>query len=95
MLPILVAALGDVGLELSKEKTRITPIEDGFNFLGFNVRKYKNGKLFIKPSKANVASFLEEIREIIKKGGAQPTDQLIHRLNQKITGVLGAKRRNF
>lgn len=86
MIPILIAALGDVGLELSKEKTRITPIEDGFNFLGFNVRKYKNGKLFIKPSKANVTSFLEEIREIIKKGGAQPTDQLIHRLNQKITG---------
>jgi len=35
VIPILVAALGDVGLELSKEKTRITPIEDGFNFLGF------------------------------------------------------------
>ncbi len=86
VIPILVEALGDVGLELSKEKTRIPQIEDGFNFLGFNVRKYGNGKLLIKPSKANIKSFLEEIKEIIKKGAALPTDQLIHRLNQKITG---------
>ncbi|HAU9810013.1 TPA: hypothetical protein JFQ45_002846 [Legionella pneumophila] len=86
MSPNGYEALGDVGLELSKEKTRITQIEEGFNFLGFNVRKYGNGKLLIKPSKANVKSFLEEIREIIKKGAALPTDQLIHRLNQKITG---------
>jgi RNA-directed DNA polymerase len=86
VIPILVEALGDIGLELSKEKTRITPIEKGFNFLGFNVRKYRNGKLLIKPSKANVKSFLGEIKEIIKKGDALPTDQLIHRLNQKITG---------
>ena len=86
VIPILVAALGDVGLELSKEKTKITSIEDGFNFLGFNVRKYKNGKLLIKPSKANVTSFLEEIRGIIKGCDAVATEQLIHRLNQKITG---------
>lgn len=86
VIPILVEALGKVGLELSKEKTRITPIEKGFNFLGFNVRKYRNGKLLIKPSKANVKSFLGEIKEIIRKGAALPTEELIHRLNQKITG---------
>lgn len=86
VIPILVSALGEVGLELSKEKTRITRIEDGFDFLGFNIRKYQNGKLLIKPSKANVKSFLADIREIIRKGVSLPTDQLIHRLNQKITG---------
>jgi RNA-directed DNA polymerase len=32
------------GLTLSDEKTRITHIDEGFDFLGFNVRKYK-GKL--------------------------------------------------
>lgn len=86
VIPILEKALGEVGLELSKEKTRITRIEDGFDFLGFNIRKYQNGKLLIKPSKANIKSFLEEIREIIRKGVALSTEQLIHRLNQKITG---------
>jgi RNA-directed DNA polymerase len=32
------------GLELSSEKTLITHIDNGFDFLGFNIRKY-NGKL--------------------------------------------------
>jgi len=84
--PILIEALGEVGLELSKEKTRITRIEEEFNFLGFNIRKYQNGTVLTKPSKVNVKLFLADIREIIRKGVSLPTDQLIHRLNQKITG---------
>ena len=41
------------GLTLSEEKTKITHIDEGFDFLGFNIRKYK-GTLLIKPSKKNV-----------------------------------------
>lgn len=41
------------GLELSKEKTKLVHIDDGFNFLGFNVRQY-SGKLLIKPQKEKV-----------------------------------------
>lgn len=84
--PILEEALAKVGLELSSTKTRITHINDGFDFLGFNVRKYNNGKLLIKPAKANVKRFLNEIRTIIKKGVALPTDKLIHTLNTRLTG---------
>jgi RNA-directed DNA polymerase len=86
VMPILVDALAKVGLELSPTKTKITHIEDGFDFLGFNVRKYKNGKLLIKPAKANVIRFLKEIRATIKKGAALPTDQLIYTLNSRLTG---------
>ena len=86
VIPIVVSTLKEVGLELSPEKTKITKIENGFDFLGFNVRKYKSGKLLIKPSKANVINFLREIRTCIKKGIALPTDKLIYMLNQKITG---------
>ena len=86
VLPTLVAALKEVGLELSKEKTRITSIEKGFDFLGFNIRKYRCGKLFIKPSKVNIKSFLKEIKRIIRSSGSLPIETLIHRLNQKITG---------
>ena len=86
VFPILVKALKEVGLELSSEKTRITSIDKGFDFLGFNLRKYPCGKLLIKPSKANIKVFLEEIKRIIQSSGALPTEILIHRLNQKITG---------
>jgi len=86
VIPLLVEALAKVGLELSTAKTKVTHIEDGFDFLGFGVRKYKNGKLLIKPSKAGVKRFLKTIKEIIKKGVALPTEQLIHTLNNHITG---------
>ncbi len=64
VMPRLEEALAKVGLELSPTKTKITSIYDGFDFLGFNVRKYPNGKLLIKPSKANIKAFLQGIRTV-------------------------------
>ena len=52
IIPIVKEFLMERGLELSKEKTKITHIEEGFDFLGFNIRKY-NGKLLTKPSKVS------------------------------------------
>ncbi len=53
------------GLTLSQDKTRITHIDDGFDFLGTNIRKY-GGKLLIKPSAASIKTFLRKFREILK-----------------------------
>ena len=47
------------GLSLSLEKTKVTHISEGFDFLGQNVRKYR-GKLLIKPSKKNVQGRFQE-----------------------------------
>ena len=81
VMPKLVAFLKTVGLELSIEKTKITSIEEGFDFLGFNIRKYKDGKVITKPSKAGIKAFLKKVRDFIKKGVALPTHQLIYALN--------------
>lgn len=86
VIPILTDALAKVGLELSTTKTKITQVKDGFDFLGFDVRKYKNGKLLIKPAKANIKNFLQEIRALIKGSVATPTEQLIRKLNNRLTG---------
>jgi RNA-directed DNA polymerase len=64
--PLVKEFLKERGLELSEEKTLITHISDGFDFLGFNIRKYKE-KLLVKPAKPNVLSFVSKIKEIIKK----------------------------
>lgn len=61
--------LAERGLSLSKEKTSIVHLTDGFNFLGFNVRRYpvntrKSGyKLLIKPSPDFVAKMTEKLRQ--------------------------------
>lgn len=83
--PVVEAFLKERGLELSQEKTKITHIEEGFEFLGFNIRKYK-GKLLIKPSKKNVKSFLKNVRETVKSNLAAKTEELIAQLNPKIRG---------
>jgi hypothetical protein len=38
------------GLAFNEDKTRIVSLQAGYDFLGFNVRRYRNGKLLIKPS---------------------------------------------
>jgi RNA-directed DNA polymerase len=83
--PAIELFLEERGLELSQEKTQITHIDDGFDFLGFNVRKY-GGKLLIKPAKNNVLSFLKDIRVLIKENGTAKTEELIRKLNARIRG---------
>jgi RNA-directed DNA polymerase len=74
------------GLELSHEKTRITHVEEGFDFLGQNVRRYRCGKVLIKPSSRNVKTFLAKIQETIDRSGSQTAGEMIRRLNQQIKG---------
>lgn len=83
--PAVANFLKERGLELSIEKTMITHIDDGFNFLGFNVRKYQ-GKLLIKPSKESINTFLKKIRYLIKINLTTETCKLIEQLNSKIIG---------
>ena len=85
VLPEIKKFMEERGLTLSEEKTAITHINDGFDFLGQNTRKYK-GKVLTKPSKANVKRFLENIREAIKEHRTVEQKQLIGILNPKIRG---------
>jgi RNA-directed DNA polymerase len=83
--PAIEAFLRERGLSLSNAKTRIVRIDEGFDFLGQNVRKY-NGKLIIKPAKDNVNTFLQNIRETIRKHLGSSTVAMIGQLNPKIRG---------
>lgn len=85
--PVIETFLKCRGLTLSKEKTQVTHINKGFNFLGFNIRKYRNGqKLLIKPSKDNIKSILVDIRKVISDNKTASTERLIKILNPKLRG---------
>jgi RNA-directed DNA polymerase len=84
--PLVAEFLKERGLELSHEKTRITHIEEGFDFLGQNVRRYRCGKVLTKPSTRSVKTFLSEIQETIDRSGSQTAGEMIRRLNQQIKG---------
>ena len=84
--PLVEAFMTERGLTLSPEKTVITNICDGFDFLGFNIRRYSNGKFLIKPSQKNVKTFLDKVRRIIKHSKASTQQELIGKLNPIIRG---------
>ena len=91
VLPIVREFLTERGLQLSEEKTVITHIGEGFDFLGKNIRKY-NGKLLIRPCKSAVKSFLGKVRDIIKSSKSIKQEILIRRLNPVIRGWVNNQR---
>jgi RNA-directed DNA polymerase len=87
---ILKPYLEDRSLELAEDKTRIIHISDGFDFLGFNFRRYKNKDGFIhlcKPSKSSIRQFKSKISEICYQMRGHNADELIKRLNSLIIGT--------
>jgi len=83
--PLVERFLAERGLRLSPAKTRITHIDEGFDFLGQNIRKY-SGKLLIKPSARNVSVFLDKVRGIVKGGKQAKQVSVIGQLNPVIRG---------
>ncbi len=83
--PAVESFLKERGLSFSKEKTRILSIEEGFGFLGQNVRKY-NGTLLIKPAKKNVQALKDKLKVIFAKMKAAPAWALIRTLNPILKG---------
>ena len=87
IVPRIEAFLVERGVELSREKTRITHISEGLDFLGQTIRKYRaNGKLQITPSKASMKAVKAEIKDICKSSCNLSPRQLIKRLNPVLRG---------
>jgi RNA-directed DNA polymerase len=83
--PAIFSFLRQRGLNLSAEKTRITRIEDGFNFLGQHLRKYGE-KFIITPSKNSVKGIVYKTRKIIKSHLGSTTGEMLQELNPVIRG---------
>ncbi|TWE01936.1 RNA-directed DNA polymerase [Neobacillus bataviensis] len=78
------------GLELAFEKTKVTHIENGFDFLGFNIRKYKthNGsKVLIKPSKDSIKVAKKKITDKTRQFYGKNVQVLVSTLNPIIIGT--------
>jgi RNA-directed DNA polymerase len=83
--PLVEQFIAERGLTLAEEKTRVVHIDDGFDFLGFHVRKY-NGTLLIKPAKSSIAAVKEKVRELFLTGRTLPARLLIERSNAVLRG---------
>lgn len=84
--------LTERGLRLSKEKTSIKHLEEGIDFLGITIKKYKSRKhrsgwvVHVKPSKESIKAFCRKVRQTWKKAAPQKLDKAIRMLNAIILG---------
>jgi RNA-directed DNA polymerase len=83
--PQLMNFLAERGLKLSEAKTRIIHIEQGFDFLGFHIRRFKH-KLLTKPQKKKVLRHLQRIKDYLDHHQQVKTEEIIVHLNPVIRG---------
>nr|WP_172689222.1 group II intron reverse transcriptase/maturase [Enterobacter cloacae]AQX35370.1 group II intron reverse transcriptase/maturase [Enterobacter cloacae] len=93
VMPVVERFMHERGLMLSPTKTRITRIDQGFDFLGHNLRKF-SGKLLIRPSGINVSRLLEKVRATVRENPALTQEKLIKKLNPIIQGWADFHRHN-
>lgn len=80
-----------MGLVLNEEKTRVTKLTDGFDFIGFHFVKRRSpntGKwtIYIQPSKSGQRSLRRRIKYFTKRRAPIPPDEFIGLINQTVRG---------
>jgi RNA-directed DNA polymerase len=84
--------LHNEGFRYHRKKLKLYIIEEGFDFLGFNVRKYKR-KFLTKPSKSSIKAIRSKIKETVQRGYGWSGAELIAKLNPIIKGWANYYRR--
>jgi RNA-directed DNA polymerase len=78
------------GLVFNEDKTRVVALEDGFDFLGFNIRRYRRGhgpgKLLIKPSQDAVRRIRRRLADEVRNLRGSNAAAVIARLNPIVRG---------
>jgi RNA-directed DNA polymerase len=82
----LASWLAPRGLAFNEDKTRIVHLSDGFDFLGYSIRRYRQGKLLIKPSPAAVARFRNRLRDELRTLRGANALAVVMKLNPILRG---------
>ena len=83
--PAIQKFMAERGLRLSEEKTVITHIHQGFDFLGKTLRKFKT-QLIVQPSKAAAKSIVEKLGTLLRQSRSIPYAVLLGKLNRLLRG---------
>ena len=80
-----------MGLEVNHEKTRITKLTEGFDFVGYQFVKRRSpstGKwtMYIFPSKDSQRNIRRRIKYFTKRRSPVPPDEFVRQINQAVRG---------
>jgi RNA-directed DNA polymerase len=88
----VTAVLDPLGLRLAPEKTRVVHIDEGFTFLGFDIRRMRKPgtskhHVYTKPSKKAIQAIKDKVKTATHRSTRHmDLDELITSLNQALTG---------
>ncbi|WP_081879802.1 group II intron reverse transcriptase/maturase [Nocardia sp. NRRL WC-3656] len=88
----VATVLAPMGLRLSVEKTRVCHIDEGFDFLGWRIRRRawrsRTGKkaVYTYPSKKALASIVDKVRTLTRRAKHRTFADLLRRLNPVLRG---------
>jgi len=85
------AVLAPMGLRLSAEKTKITHIDEGLDFLGWHIQRHrKRGTdrqyIYTYPSRKAIKAVTAKVKTICRRNVNQPLQTLIRQLNPALRG---------
>ena len=88
----VAAVLEPMGLHLSVEKTMVTQIDTGFDFLGWHIQRRRirghGGKtaIYTYPSRKSLASIRDKVRTLTRRASHRTLADLLRRLNPALRG---------
>jgi RNA-directed DNA polymerase len=78
--------MGPRGLRFNEDKTRVATLAEGFDFLGFNIRRSTSGKAIIRPSKEAVLRLRARLREEVRALYGSNAEAVLRKLNPIVRG---------
>jgi RNA-directed DNA polymerase len=83
--------LSEIGLRLAVDKTRVVHIDEGFDFLGFRIQRYRQRGsdrklIYTFPSKKSLQRIRRKVKAVTKQITHQPVDELLTRLSRMVRG---------
>jgi RNA-directed DNA polymerase len=87
----IAEVLAGMGLRLSPEKTLITHIDEGLDFLGWRIQRHRKrgtGKqyVYVYPAKKTLAAIMAKVKTTCRKNTNQPLGLLLIQLNRMLRG---------
>jgi RNA-directed DNA polymerase len=87
----IAGVLSTMGLRLSPDKTRITHIDEGLDFLGWRIQRHRKrgtGKhyVYVYPAKKALVAIMAKVKTICRQTTNLPLDDLLHQLNRMLRG---------
>jgi RNA-directed DNA polymerase len=87
----VAAVLQPLGLRLSEDKTKVAHIDEGFDFLGFRIRRHqqrgsKKRYVYTYPSKSALAAIKAKVRKLTREAQNSTLEALLYRLNLILRG---------